>query len=302
MFEEVQPAQPQSAARPPSAQSPAFAEPAPPTGPPPAQGAPSPAPPAPPAAKTSSPWPKRIAAGIIVLAIVAILLGIFLPRETPEGKPNSDAPTPSNAIAQNPQPTSPGSTSAHIPSARGIPQTRTGVGTRVQSPQTSRQPSQRQQALFSPQEAQQLVQSVESAENAGMQQAIGLFIATLRQPEYQDPENWEIAQTALPTMLMGLAPGGLTVGYTEILGVISNSRNGAEAAARLEAIGARSILPVAVQQQIINFLARATDYATAASGARRILSDNGVQLSEQALAKMDAGIADAARRRGARVP
>lgn len=54
--------------------------------------------------KPRSPWPARIAGGVTVLAILAILLAIFMPRERPQTDPQAGNPTPQPAPVVTPTP------------------------------------------------------------------------------------------------------------------------------------------------------------------------------------------------------
>jgi len=57
-----------------------------------------------PAAAPKSPWPARVAGAVTIIAIVAILLGIFLPREKPEVQPQAGPPQPQPSPSVTPQP------------------------------------------------------------------------------------------------------------------------------------------------------------------------------------------------------
>lgn len=56
------------------------------------------------AEKPGSPWPRRITGGVTVLAILAILLAIFMPKERPETDPQAGNPTPQPAPVVVPTP------------------------------------------------------------------------------------------------------------------------------------------------------------------------------------------------------
>lgn len=54
--------------------------------------------------KPRSPWPARITGGVTILAILAILLAIFMPKERPETDPQAGNPTPQPAPVVTPTP------------------------------------------------------------------------------------------------------------------------------------------------------------------------------------------------------
>ncbi|MGQ9731822.1 MAG: hypothetical protein ACUVX8_11200 [Candidatus Zipacnadales bacterium] len=130
----------------------------------------------------------------------------------------------------------------------------------------SRQPAPPAQApqpqpLFTPQEAERVVQAIDDAERRELQGALGYLANWLRHdPACNDPDFWPILQTALATTGPSMAPQGLTFGVAEVMTNIVNADTAWEAADRLEyqSRNLKSVLPYTVKVQIAQALARST--------------------------------------------
>jgi len=184
------------------------------------------------------------------------------------------------AVAPTPAPTQP----APAPAPSPAPQPTTAPAPQP-SPQSRNPINQRQ--------ASRLVQQAETTERYQRNQAIDVFIGMLRQPQYQDPENWGLLAAGFATMGQGMIPGGPTSGTAEITSMITNSRNGAEAAARLERQKATSALPSGVQRQLVRVIAQARDYQDCVNGLDQALRQSGTQLSDSTVAQLKNNIAQA---------
>lgn len=216
------------------------------------------------------------------------------PQQQPQQAP-APAPTPTpqqpalataqhsdsqSSVAPSPAPTQP----APAPAPSPTPQP---------TPTPAPQPSQAPRNPINQRQATQLVQNAEATERAQRNQAIDLFIGMLRQPQYQDPENWALLAAAFATTGMSMVPGGPTSGTAEIASIVTNSRNGAEAATRLERQKATSVLPRAVQRQLVQTIARATSYQDCVNGLDQVLRQSNTQLSDQTMAQLRGNVARA---------
>jgi hypothetical protein len=151
--------------------------------------------------------------------------------------------------------------------------------------------------MFTPQQAQRIVQQAAATEQGQLNRALGQIGQLLRRPEYQDPEFWPIMQTALATQGAAMIPGGAGLGHAEILAMISQSRNGREAADRIERVGHRSpALPIGAQRALIRVLETARNYQDAVGGLQQVQRQYNIQLSPQTTQQLLAQVNDAARR------
>lgn len=275
-----------------------------------------------PAVAPVTPWPARIAGALVVLAILAIIiLAIRMKPGSPPVAPNAGeqvgyaqapdqqtvqtveaaAPTgqsetqSSQQVPQSPAPVPADTGVQEQPSPPPLPAQSTpdpaAAPAQEPAPQPSPAPTNQPapaspSPAFTPREAEQVVAQAEATERGQIAGALGTLIAMLRQPEYQDPDNWQILQAALVTAGLSMIPGGVKQGHAEILAVISNSRNGAEAADRLERMGHQSAIPIAVQRQLVHILATATSYEQVINGMDQVLRSSGTQLSDQTVAQL----------------
>ncbi len=236
-----------------------------------------------------SPWPPRIAGGVIVVSILAILLGIFLPRERPVVTPQAGPPAPRPTPTVQPQ----RQTVARAATVqRASPAPRRPVRTEARKPG----------ALFSPSEARAAVLQAEDAERIARDQVLQLMITELRKPQYQNVENYAILCVAMQTAGLAMIPGGPKEGHLEVITVITSARTGSEAAQRLEAMGHEPAFTLAVENALIRVLANATGYQDILAGIQSVQAETGVTLSPQAIERMKRIAADAARRQGKPAP
>jgi hypothetical protein len=151
--------------------------------------------------------------------------------------------------------------------------------------------------MFTPQEAQRVVQQAARTEQAAFGRALGDLARMLRQPEYQDPEMWGILQSALATTGITMIPGGIQKGHAEILAIIAQSRNGREAADRILAVGHRTpAIPLAAQRALVAVLERCRNYQDAIAGLEQVQRQYGLQFAPETTQQLQAAFADAARR------
>lgn len=153
--------------------------------------------------------------------------------------------------------------------------------------------------MFSPQQAQRVVQQAAQTEQAAFGRALGDIGRMLRRPEYQDPEMWGIMQSALATTGATMIPGGIQKGHAEIVAIIAQSRNGREAADRIQAVGHRTpAIPLAAQRALVAVLERCRSYQDAMAGLDQVQRQYGLQFAPDTTRQLQASIADAARRMG----
>lgn len=307
-------------------------------------------------ARRASPWPGRIVGGITVLAIIAIVLAIFLPRErrearpesgpnlaqnptgqgqqpyaklqpneqqpwsgqqplpTPNQQPNSQItgsdsqqPQPNPGTSESPQPTpapnpkqteSPQSSPSQNPSESPTPTPPAPGPAPTPSPAPNPANAQQQRALFTPSEAQNVVLQVENGERGAMWGPLQGLVAELRKEQYQDEDFWGIMQGALATQGVTMLGKSQALGAGEVMAMINNSRNGAEAAEKLERAVKMWSLPRAVEAAIVNDLTTQTGYQNLVSALHRTLEKHGNPLSEQSVKNLDDWAAYAARQHG----
>lgn len=337
-----------------------------------------------------SPWPARIVGGVIILSILAIGLGVFLPRERSEQQPQ-----PNEQVAENPTPATEGprSTGATWQQSRQAQQTqrqeapqaqrRSAMSRASQQPQQQSQqqpsplqqrqdfelpssqptrmerapqqsPSPAQQAtspapapatstrpspspsasqrrsdvrqpspsprnapsrapapsqqprrpaprpaaqprpLFTPQQARRVAQQAEQTERGQRWGQLQPYIAMLQREDFQDPENWQLMQTALATTGSGMIPGGPSQGHGEVMALITKARNGREAAAMIRQYGQKSPgISLVVQQQIAGVLSTATTEKAALDGLDRVLKTTNTQLTPQTTLNLRQAVAQA---------
>ncbi len=104
-------------------------------------------------------------------------------------------------------------------------------------------------------------------------------------------------QAAVATMGVGMIPGGAGLGHAEIFALISQSRNGREAADRIERVGHRSpAIPIGAQRALVRVLETARNYQDAVGGLQQVQRQYNIQLSPQTTQQLLAQVNDAARR------
>ncbi len=223
---------------------------------------------------------ERSAAGkaigwLVALAVLAILLGIYMPRERPtfsEQRPNQVPAAP--PIANPVTPPNRATVSTATPVAPVQPS---------QVPQPPPPVTTNPNALMSSEEARQAILAAGDTERAGRDQALGLMIAFLRQPQFQNPEDFAVLKAHLSTVGLSLIPGGATAGHQEIIAAINRGATGEDAAREIEAIGHQPALPAPVEQGLLAVLASATTLPEIMNGVDRVQADTGTQLSPETI-------------------
>ena len=213
--------------------------------------------------------------------------------QTWSGRSSASAPVPQTSTGQpatsgaaaSPNASQPGTQRAQ----QAAPQASPAQGQGTASPQ----PGPQAGPLFTPQQAQGLIGQAEAMERGERWGALSFLVNMLRQKEYQDPDNWPLLQAAMATSGVSMVPGGIESGHGEIFAAISNSRNGAEAANRLERMGHEPTISPSVQRQCVQVLATARDYNGAVSGVKRVLASNKTELSAKTMQHLDQAIARA---------
>ena len=112
--------------------------------------------------RTTHPWPVRVAAGLIVLSIAAILLAVFLPRERYEASPGAGPTT--DAVAANTQAQQMQQPQMQQPRMQWNSEPQTQVAPQIaqsQTPQQQAYPSQTQQQAQQYQGQQQTQQQAQ---------------------------------------------------------------------------------------------------------------------------------------------
>ncbi|MBP8953752.1 MAG: hypothetical protein KBI47_15255 [Armatimonadetes bacterium] len=223
---------------------------------------------------------ERSAAGkaigwLVALAVLAILLGIFMPKERPTFSEQRPDQTPA----------APPSASPVTPANRATMSTATTVAP-VQPSQVPQPPPSitiSPNALMSSEEVGQAIRAAGDTERAGRDQALGLMIAFLRQPQFQNPEDFAVLKAHLSTVGLSLIPGGATAGHQEIIAAINRGATGEDAAREIEAIGHQPALPAPVEQGLLAVLASATTLPEIMDGVDRVQADTGTRLSPETI-------------------
>ncbi len=271
------------------------------------------APPAPAAAPTKPaedvrrkmPWQAKVAAGVTVLASVAILLWLFLPggrarpgarTQAPEPTPNPiTTPAPDQPTANQPnteQTPTPNPQSQVQPQPNGTSPVPTPLDQPQQPLPNNPQPSAQApgatsspRPIFTPQQAQRVAEQIDAAETQQMQGQLQSLANWLRNDKcFQDEDFWPIFQAALATTGPSMVPGGATLGTGEVMALITNAQTNFQAADNIEARSRnlKTALPWNVKQQLVQALSLATDANQAYNSAQQVLQRNGTTLSQQA--------------------
>jgi hypothetical protein len=200
--------------------------------------------------------------------------------EAPAPGPSADRGTGTGqeGVAQGPAP----QPQAATPQARAQP-TQPNPKPQPKAPAQPATPAA-PQPLFSPQDAQRVVEDMDRAERQGIQGELGYLANWLRNdPACNDREFWPILQTALATTGPSMAPQGLSIGAGEVMAVITNSETNREAADRLEfySRNLRSVLPQPVKVQIAQVLGQSTSARQAYNLVDTVLRQSNVATSQQ---------------------
>jgi tetratricopeptide (TPR) repeat protein len=155
-------------------------------------------------------------------------------------------------------------------------------------PQAQGQPApqpQQPQPLFTPADAQRVAETIDQAERAEIEGALGYLAEWLRRdPACNDEDFWPILQTALATTGPSMAPEGLSFGSAEVMSLIVNAPSAQQAARDLEfhSRNLRGVLPQNVKLQIAQVLASATSAEEAYVYVDTILRQNNTAVSNYA--------------------
>jgi type II secretory pathway pseudopilin PulG len=224
------------------------------------------------------------------------------PQPTPSPNP-APAPTPSPTPSPTPTPTpspQPSPSPAPSPAPRPSPSPSPAPSPQPRpSPAPAPAPNRAPRPMFSPRDANRVVQQAARTEQAAFGKALGDIGRMLRQPEYQDPDMWGIMQSALATTGTTMIPGGIQKGHAEIIALITRSRNGREAADRIQAVGHNTpAIPLAAQQALVAVLERCRNYQEAVAGLQQVQQQYGLQFAPDTTRQLQSAFADAARRMG----
>jgi hypothetical protein len=180
-----------------------------------------------------------VAAALTVVAALAILLWLFLtggrarpgaPTQNPQPSPNPiTTPSPDQPTANQPD-NQMTPTPDQQPEVQPQPEGTAPLG----SAQPSAGATVPNSTSRSPEAALQVLAPVEQASKAQMYQQVGLVIAFLRKPEFQDPENMQMLGAAIGTGGLAMLPGKPSFGHAKVIALVVQSETGNEAAAKLE--------------------------------------------------------------------
>jgi hypothetical protein len=189
--------------------------------------------------RRGTPWQGKVAAALTVVAALAILLWLFLtggrarpgaPTQNPQPSPNPiTTPSPDQPTANQPD-NQMTPTPDQQPEVQPQPEGTAPLG----SAQPSAGATVPNSTSRSPEAALQVLAPVEQASKAQMYQQVGLVIAFLRKPEFQDPENMQMLGAAIGTGGLDMLPGKPSFGHAEVIALVVQSETGNEAAAKLE--------------------------------------------------------------------
>jgi tetratricopeptide (TPR) repeat protein len=218
--------------------------------------------------RRTMPWPARIAAGLTVLASVAILLWLFLPGGLARRGPRSQAPQPTPSPITTPAPDQPTANPSDAerapnpqPQGQPLPDGTAPILTPqdqpqqplTDNPQPSRQGpgvSPRGPQLMTPEEARRVSQQVDQAyqqEVAAARGQIGQIAQAIRN---LDEETWrEGGRDSITLMATQLLGTNASAGTLSALQMVSTAETPSQAADRLEAY-ARSLPPALTPQQL----------------------------------------------------
>ena len=264
-------------------QPPEFADPSEETTPPVA-----PLPSAPPPVKRPV-WPQRIVGAIVVVAILAIAAAVILPRQKQKVAPTPTQPSPEQVVTPTPQASEPQPPPEQV-TEQPAPQPQGATPTAPQTPMPTPAPTPApnlpntplQNPLMNPQTAQQVAEQMDATEKGQLVEGLHYMATYLRSAQFQDPENWELLSAAMATSGLSMIPGGATMGSAQVISLITNAKNGNEAADNLEkySYNLPSALPQALKQQIAQVLATADNPDAAYTGVQNALKASGIQISQ----------------------
>lgn len=195
-------------------------------------------------------------------------------------QPNSTGPSAKGSDGIDDGPKS-GAGPGSMPKTSGQPGRSVGQGPSAHTQPTTRAPV----PLFSPADAQRVVNAMDEAERREIQAGLGYLANWLRHdPACNDPDFWPILQTALATTGPSMAPQGLTFGVAEVMMCITNARSAWEAADNLErySYNLPSVLPQDVKAQIARVLAQSTSAEQAYVYVDLVLRRNNTSVSNYA--------------------
>jgi hypothetical protein len=241
-------------------------------------------------------WPRRIMGAIIIVAVAAIVLAVYLPHQKQQIAPSPTATVDNPQVQPNPEAAAPQPPPLPTPDATApmpqgaMPATNTPAPNNPNVPQPNPNPNvpqpqpqeQGPKPLMDPHTAQAVADQMDATEKGELVNGLHYMATYLRSPQFQDPDNWELLQAAMATSGLSMIPGGASIGTAQVIGLITQAKNGNEAADNIEqySYNLPSALPQAVKQQIAQVLATATDPDQAYSGVQGVLNGSGIKISQ----------------------
>ncbi|MBM3498164.1 MAG: tetratricopeptide repeat protein [Armatimonadetes bacterium] len=217
------------------------------------------------------PWQAKVAAGLTVLASVAILLWLFLPGGLARRGPQTQAPEPTPNPTTVPTPDQPSAeqpnalqtpTPAPQPQTQPLPDGTTPAPAPLDAPQqplpNNPQPSAEAQGanprgpqLFTPEEARRISQQIDQAHQREVAAAKGQIGQIAQAIRNLDEETWrEGGRDSITLMTTQLLGSNASAGTLAALQMVATAETPSQAADRLEAY-ARTLPPALSPQQLL---------------------------------------------------